>query len=71
MSATKAKVLFIGIGFYDYEETIIKQLEKNNFDVDYFIEFPKTRLMNLALRFNLNKLKANLVKSNNLDNLFV
>lgn len=65
MGATK--VLFIGIGFYDYEEAIIKQLEMNNFDVDYFIEFPKTRLMNLALRFNLNKLKANLVKSNNLN----
>lgn len=61
-----SRVLFIGIGFYDYEEAIIKQLEKNNFEVDYFIEFPKTRLMNLALRFNLKKIKAKLIRNNNL-----
>jgi hypothetical protein len=62
-----SRVLLIGIGFYDYEEAIIKQLERYNFEVDYFIEFPKTRLMNLALRFNLNKLKEKLIRSNNLN----
>ena len=62
-----SRVLLIGIGFYDYEEAIIKQLERYNFEVDYFIEFPKTRLMNLALRFNLNKLKEKLIRINNLN----
>lgn len=34
----KKKVLFIGIGFYDYEESIIKEFEKLNYEVDYFSE---------------------------------
>ncbi|WP_421945872.1 hypothetical protein [Pedobacter sp.] len=45
--ATK-KVLFIGIGFYDYEESIIQEFKKLNFDVDYFCEVPPD---SLAFRF--------------------
>lgn len=60
------RVLFIGIGFYDYEDAIIRELEKKNFVVDYFSEFPKSKLMYLALRFNLKYLKGFLIRRNNL-----
>lgn len=42
------KILFIGIGFYDYDHAIILELEKLGFVVDYFCETPD----NFSLRFN-------------------
>jgi hypothetical protein len=39
------RVLFIGIGFYDYEESIIKEFQKQNYEVDYFSETPQNSLL--------------------------
>lgn len=39
------KVLFIGIGFYDYEESIIKEFQKLDYEVDYFCEVPPNNLI--------------------------
>jgi len=44
----KKKVLFIGIGFYDYEESIIQEFEKLDYLVDYYSEVPPN---SLAYRF--------------------
>lgn len=43
------KVLFIGIGFYDYEDSIIKEFNKLDYQVDYFSEVP---LSNWTYRFH-------------------
>jgi hypothetical protein len=43
------KVLFIGIGFYDYEESIIREFKKLGYEVDYFSEVPP---YNLVYRFH-------------------
>jgi hypothetical protein len=45
----KKRVLFIGIGFYDYEESIKHEFEKLNYEVDYFSEVPPN---NFGYRFN-------------------
>ena len=45
----KKKVLFIGIGFYDYEESIIREFKKLGYEVDYFSEVPP---YNLIYRFH-------------------
>jgi hypothetical protein len=34
------KILFIGIGFYDYDNAIITQFKKEGYNVDYFSEVP-------------------------------
>lgn len=48
------KVLFIGIGFYDYD-TIIKQaIEKLGYEVDYFCETPTGFFYTLVNRLNFN-----------------
>lgn len=52
------KVLFIGIGFYDYEDSIINEFSKLDYKVDYFSEVPSN---NWIYRFysrmgNTNKL---------------
>jgi hypothetical protein len=48
----KKKVLFIGIGFYDYEQAIIAEFEKLGFEVDYFSEVPpQTLFYRLYARF--------------------
>lgn len=39
------RVLFIGIGFYDYEDSIIKEFQKQNYEVDYFSETPQNSLL--------------------------
>jgi hypothetical protein len=36
----KKRVLFIGIGFYDYEDAIINEFVKQGYEVDYFSETP-------------------------------
>lgn len=39
------KVLFIGIGFYDYDQAIIDELQKQGAKVTYLIEgFPNRKL---------------------------
>ena len=37
---TKKRVLFIGIGFYDYEDAIIDEFAQQGYEVDYFSETP-------------------------------
>lgn len=34
------KILFIGIGFYDYEQSIIEELKRLGYKVDYYCETP-------------------------------
>jgi hypothetical protein len=36
----KKRILFIGIGFYDYEEAIINEFKKLDYEVDYYSEVP-------------------------------
>ena len=38
------KILFIGIGFYDYDESIIQEFKKLNYEVDYLCEVPPNSL---------------------------
>lgn len=52
----KQKVLFIGIGFYDYEEAIINEFKRQNYDVDYYNEVPRNTLIyRLFSRLNYHK----------------
>ncbi|MDR7208986.1 hypothetical protein [Flavobacterium piscis] len=37
---TKKRVLFIGIGFYDYEDAIIEEFKKQDYKIDYFSGTP-------------------------------
>lgn len=37
---SRQKALFIGIGFYDYDQAIINEFNSLGYDVDYFSEFP-------------------------------
>ncbi|MEN2400325.1 hypothetical protein GKZ90_0011080 [Flavobacterium sp. MC2016-06] len=37
---SRQKALFIGIGFYDYDQAIISEFNSLGYDVDYFSEFP-------------------------------
>lgn len=50
------KILFIGIGFYDYESTIIKKLENLEAIVDFYLEQPNYLLSGLYGKI-INKLK--------------
>ena len=50
------KILFIGIGFYDYESTIIKKLENLGAIVDFYLEQPNYLLSGLYGKI-INKLK--------------
>lgn len=50
------KILFIGIGFYDYESTIKKSLEKHGSIVDFYLEQPNYLLSGLYGKI-INKLK--------------
>lgn len=50
------RVLFIGIGFYDYEDAIIKEFIDQGYDVDYFSETPaNTFLYRIYQRFKQHK----------------
>ena len=55
---SKKRALFIGIGFYDYEESIKQELIKLNFEVDYFSEVPPNTIKYrfYSRRNNLEKL---------------
>jgi len=50
------RILFIGIGFYDYESIIIKNLKKYGFIVDFHLEQPNYLLSSLYGKI-INKLK--------------
>lgn len=50
------KILFIGIGFYDYESTIIKKLENLGAIVDFYLEQPSYLSSGLYGKI-INKLK--------------
>jgi hypothetical protein len=53
------RVLFLGIGFYDYDRAIIKEFEKLNYKVDYFSEVPPNSLkFRFYSRFNKNKVDS-------------
>jgi hypothetical protein len=52
----RKRILFIGIGFYDYDKAIINQLEKLNYQVDYFCEVPSSFKYRYDIRKG-NKLK--------------
>ncbi|WP_342330326.1 hypothetical protein [Pedobacter sp. FW305-3-2-15-E-R2A2] len=59
----KKRVLFIGIGFYDYEKAITGQFKQLGYEVDYFSEVPANGLKyRLYSRFNntgeLEKIRA-------------
>ncbi len=53
---TKKRVLFIGIGFYDYENAIVNEFVKKGYVVDYFSETPRnTFWFRMFLRFKQYK----------------
>jgi hypothetical protein len=56
----KKRVLFIGIGFYDYEQSIIDEFVGLGYDLDYFSEVPVQSLTYkyYLRRNNLEKLKT-------------
>jgi hypothetical protein len=56
------KVLFIGIGFYDYEESIIQEFKKLDYEVDYFLEVPPN---NLVYRFHTRMKNENRIQEIN------
>lgn len=51
------KVLFIGIGFYDYDKIIKEAIEKLGHEVDYFSETPKGFWYTVANRLSLSKIQ--------------
>ncbi|EGQ8123726.1 hypothetical protein I7100_000963 [Vibrio parahaemolyticus] len=59
------KILFIGIGFYDYDQAIIQELERNGAEVKYIIEGftnRKLRIKNKLLpSFNVSVHHQNLI----------
>lgn len=52
----KKRILFIGIGFRDYEIDIRKRLEQNGYDVDYFSSVSYTRMNSLLSRFGIGRI---------------
>lgn len=49
---TNKRVLFVGMGFYDYDQAIINQFKAFGARVDYFSEVPSGYLFRYALRTN-------------------
>ncbi|WP_454975770.1 hypothetical protein [Capnocytophaga bilenii] len=58
----KKSVLFIGIGFYDYDLIIQQAIEKLGFEVDYFCETPKTIAYTIANRLKVRSI-SNRIKN--------
>lgn len=52
---SRKKVLFIGIGFYDYDQAIINEFKKLGYDVDYYSEVPKGFWYKLSMRLKFKK----------------
>jgi len=61
------KVLFIGIGFYDYEQSIIDEFKAQDYDVDYFSEVPDSTFAYkfYSRRNNIKKLETIRAKHSN------
>ena len=57
------KVLFIGIGFYDYDKSIIDEFEKTGYTVDYFSEVPPSNFKQRFFLRTKNKKKINDINS--------
>ena len=58
----KKRVLFIGIGFYDYDLIIQQAIEKFGFEVDYFCETPKAITYTIANHLKIRSI-SNRIKS--------
>ncbi|EPE01251.1 hypothetical protein [Capnocytophaga sp. oral taxon 336] len=58
----KKRVLFIGIGFYDYDLIIQQAIEKLGFEVDYFCETPKTITYTISNHLKIRSI-SNRIKS--------
>ena len=58
----KKRVLFIGIGFYDYDIIIRQAIEKLGFEVDYFCETPKTITYTISNHLKIRSI-SNRIKS--------
>jgi hypothetical protein len=78
------KILFIGIGFYDYDELIINKLKEFGSDVRYFSDQPKYMKFGIVqrvgklldidfnkIRNNYQKKKLNFFKDSTFDYIFV
>ena len=58
------KILFIGIGFYDYDKLIAEKLRQNGASVCYISSVRKNRLANLFQRFGLKKIATTIIDNN-------
>lgn len=61
------KVLFIGIGFYDYDIIIKQGIEKLGYKVDYFCETPMGFDYTVANKFNLSRILQKYRQKHSLD----
>lgn len=69
MNLKGKNILFIGIGFYDYEEAIISELKNKGANVFYFSSFWNNRIIKfLQYRLKFNKIISN-IKSIRINNL--
>lgn len=78
------KILFFGIGFYDYEEKIIEQIKKFGGEVTFYLDQPKYLQIGIVQRIgnffsiNFDEIRAKYqneilkeLKNNNFDYIFV
>lgn len=67
-SHTNKRALFIGMGFYDYENSIVQEMETQGIDVDYYklgnqnIEIKVAKYIPQIMNFVVNKLNRKLIK---------
>lgn len=66
----RKRALFIGIGFYDYDQAIINEFNSLGYDVDYFSEFPAGIPYRYYLRTN-NKDKVKSYKERTSMNIAI
>lgn len=57
----KKKVLFIGIGFYDYDQSIIEEFQRLGYDVDYYSEVPTGLKYRYHTRRNNTQKKSDII----------
>jgi hypothetical protein len=58
----KKRVLFIGIGFYDYEDAIIDEFNKLDYEVDYYSEVPPNTIKYRFYSRLKNQVKLNEIR---------
>lgn len=58
----KKRILFIGIGFYDYEEAIINEFKKLDYEVDYYSEVPPNTITYRFYSRKKNQIKLNEIR---------